>query len=277
SNGKTNQLFLSQGTVNNAANSYNYNQIANNFMTYSFYVFLSFVPSLIWLGFYLRKDKHPEPNSMVIKVFIWGMLLAPLAIVLELFLIWLLNPTVNPLNVLSTRLENGFLKTIFIAALIPALVEEYLKYSAVKRKVIKSPEFDEPVDAMLYCIITALGFAAVENSLILFRPPLMPLNQALSTTVFRFLGATFVHALASGLVGYWLALSILKISKRKRLIFTGLFLAIIFHAGYNYLVVTASGTAKNATLFIVLLLIVMAIIVSYNFKKLKKLAAVCKV
>lgn len=213
---------------------------------------------------------------MVVKIFIWGMLLAPLAVALELFLIWLLNPAVSPLAILSQKAENGFLKMIFITALIPALVEEYLKYSVVRYKVLKSPEFDEPIDAMLYLIIAALGFAAIENLLILFRLPLMPLSQALSTITFRFLGATFVHALASGLLGYWLALSILT-KKRKLLIPKGLFLAFIFHACYNYLVITATEINRLAILFIILLLIIMAIIVSYQFRKLKNLAAVCKI
>src|SRR3989344_8852184 len=238
-------------------------------MTCLFYVILGFLPSLIWLAFYLRKDKHPEPNSMVIRVFICGILLAPLAIILEIGLIWLLNPSVSPLTVLSDGIENGFLKMILISAVIPAVVEEYLKYSVVKRKIVKNPEFDEPIDAMLYCVIAALGFAAVENLLILFRSPLMPINEAIGTITLRFLGATFVHALASGFIGYWLALSLLEIKKRKRFIFTGLVLAIIFHAGYNYLIITAIEINKSAGFLVIILLAAMAAIVSYNFKKLK--------
>lgn len=245
-------------------------------MTYLFYAVLGFIPSLIWLAFYLRKDKHPEPNSMVIRVFIWGMLLAPLAVVLEMALIWLLDPGLDPLTILSKRMENGFLKIILISALIPALVEEYLKYSVVKHKVLKNPEFDEPVDAMLYCIIAALGFAAVENLLILFQSPLMPIGQALGTISLRFLGATFVHALASGLVGYWLALALLEGKKRKKFILKGLLLAIIFHASYNYLIITAVKIDKISILPIIILLLVMAAIISNGFRKLKNLASVCK-
>jgi protease PrsW len=246
-------------------------------MTYLFYVILGLLPSLIWLAFYLRKDKHPEPNSMVIRVFIWGILLAPLAIVLEIGLVWVLDPGVNPLTVLSDGIKNGFLKMILISAVIPAVVEEYLKYSVIKRKIIKNPEFDEPIDAMLYCIIAALGFAAVENLLILFGSPLMPINEALGTIGLRFLGATFVHALASGFIGYWLALSVLETKKRKRLIFIGLLLAIIFHAGYNYLIITAVEINKSAVFLVIILLIAMAAIVSRNFRKLKNLSAVCKI
>lgn len=251
-------------------------------MVYPFYIFLGFLPSLIWLSFYLRKDAHPEPNSMVLRIFIWGMLLAPLAIILEIILIWFLSPSVNPLALLSQITKDHFLKIILASTFVPALVEEYLKYSVVKYRILKNPEFDEPVDAMLYCIIAGLGFAAVENLLILLKYPLPPLGQALSTIGLRFLGATLVHALASGMMGYWLARGLLYAKQRKKLILVGLAIAIIFHSCYNYLIITAldQETAyQKITLLsiIALLLVIVALFVSYCFRKLKKQQAICKI
>jgi len=169
------------------------------------------------------------------------------------------------------------LRIFLIAAFIPAIVEEYLKYSIVKSKVLKDPEFDEPLDAMLYCIIAALGFAAVENLLILFQSPFLPLGQALQTIGFRFLGATFVHALASGMLGYYLALGLLRSAQRRKLIIQGLLLAIIFHTSYNSLIVIATQINKIAILLIVLMLILMAGLVSYQFSQLKKELSICKI
>ena len=91
---------------------------------YLFYILLSFLPSLIWLSFYLKKDKHPEPRRMVVKIFIWGMLLAPLAAILELLLIWFLEPNINPLVLLSENPTDGLIKIILANTLVPALVEE---------------------------------------------------------------------------------------------------------------------------------------------------------
>jgi len=51
-------------------------------MAYFLYLF-GFLPSIIWLSFYLRKDAHPESNRMVLKIFLYGMLAALVAIVLE--------------------------------------------------------------------------------------------------------------------------------------------------------------------------------------------------
>jgi RsiW-degrading membrane proteinase PrsW (M82 family) len=194
----------------------------------------------------------------------------------------LLNPSVNPLSLLSQASQNSFLRIILASTLIPAAVEEYLKYSIVKAKVLKNSAFDEPVDAMLYCIIAGLGFAAVENLLILFKAGLLPLGQALSTIGLRFLGATLVHALASGIVGYWLALGLLYARQRKKLILTGLTIAIIFHSCYNYLILTIfNQTSPNrAILFILItasLLIITGLLVSYYFRKIKRQQAICKI
>ena len=52
-------------------------------MTTTLYIILAVVPSILWLLFYLRKDKHPEPNKMVIKIFFWGILAALGALLFE--------------------------------------------------------------------------------------------------------------------------------------------------------------------------------------------------
>lgn len=247
--------------------------------TYLFYIILGFLPSFIWLLFYLRKDSHPEPNSQVLKIFIWGMLIAPLAVLLQFGLIWLTKPSFDIKIIFSlfSHLEKtwrGFLVLIIFAP----LVEEYLKYAIVKEKILKSKDFDEPLDVMLYLIIGALGFAAVENLIVILKTPLMPISQALSTISFRFIGATFLHALASGIVGYFLAKSFLETKKRFPLIIHGLVLAIIFHSSYNYLI---NLLDQNYSLLTVLLIIGLlasaAIFVSISFKKLKKQLSICKI
>ncbi len=42
---------------------------------YPLFIILGLLPSFIWLLFYLRKDHHPEPNSMVIRIFLYGMII----------------------------------------------------------------------------------------------------------------------------------------------------------------------------------------------------------
>ena len=250
-------------------------------MQYVFYICLGLLPSLIWLSFYLRKDKHPEPNSIIIRVFIWGMLLAPLAIILELLLIWLLNPSYNLTALLSQTNYDSMIKTILAATLIPALVEEYLKYSIVKHRFLRKPAFDEPTDVILYCIIAGLGFAAIENILVVFKGSFPNFGESFGIIGFRFLGATLLHALACGITGYWLALGLLNAKKRKRFILTGLTLAIVLHSCYNYLIITALNRTDGYKIILifatVILLFSAALFVSLYFKKLKKQKSICKI
>jgi RsiW-degrading membrane proteinase PrsW (M82 family) len=56
-----------------------------------------------------------------------------------------------------------------------------------------------------------------------------------SIIVLRFVGATLLHALSSGLLGYYWAKGKMK-SKPKQFIFIGLLVATLIHFGFNYLI-----------------------------------------
>ena len=235
-------------------------------MSYSLAIIFGVLPSIIWLLFYLRKDVHPESNRMVLKIFFYGMLAALPAIFLEMGIFKTFAKLNLPLIYLA--ILNTFVGV--------ALIEETMKFLVVKEKVLLSSEFDEPIDALLYMIIAALGFAASENILILlgFGSQLF-LPQALEISALRFLGATFLHALTSGTVGYFLALSLFKIEKRLKLISLGLLISIALHGLYNFSIMEIGGDLKF--LIPVVILISLAILVSLGFKRLKKLASVCKI
>lgn len=235
-------------------------------MSYPLYIIFGVLPSIIWLCFYLRKDRHPESNRMVIKIFFYGMLIALPAIFLEIGL----------LSVIGKFNFSPFYIALLNAFFGVALVEELLKYLVVKGKVLNNPEFDEPIDVILYMIIAALGFAAVENILILLRlGPTFLVAETLSISLFRFLGATLLHALASGAVGFFLALALFETKRRRQLIIFGLGMSVFLHGLYNFAIMEIGGNLK---IFIPLIVILsLAVFVSFGFKKLQKLASVCKI
>jgi len=226
-------------------------------MSYIYLIPLGFLPSLIWLWFYLRKDSHPEPNRLILEMFIWGILLGPLAVLLE------------DIVIINTSI-------IFFIIAGGAIIEETLKYLAVRMRVLRDPEFNEPADAMIYMVIVALGFAAIENTLILIKlAPAEGLRIAANVLIIRFFGATLLHALSSAIAGYYFAKSI--ILKNKILVFAGILLASLLHGLYNYFVVIFGDALKEIipsrlwliSILIVGLLIFMAALVSRYFKKLK--------
>lgn len=244
--------------------------IANYFI----YAVLGVTPSLIWLFYYLHEDNRPEPKKIVLQVFLLGALMGPAALLAQFFLRWLCSPTVDWhffINISGQRDTRFFLNIILFAP----LTEEFLKYLAVRWRVLKNPAFDEPFDAMLYLIISALGFAAIENLLYVFSLPELTIGNALLQTTTRFLSATFLHTLASGILGFFLAISWLKFKQRKIIFAIGFILAAALHGLYNYLAWLIESD-KFYSLCLAGLLIALGGVIHWQFHALKKKLSVCK-
>ena len=227
---------------------------------YLFLVSLAFLPSIIWLLFYLRKDAHPESNRMILKIFFYGMLAAIPAVFIQLgFFDLSLPPLIN----------------IFIGV---ALVEESLKYLVVRLKVLRSSELDEPLDIQLYMIVAALGFAALENILKFLSPDVfdLGLTETLVVTGFIFITSTFLHALASGTLGYFLALSFFEPKRQFILFVAGLSLATLLHGLYNFAIMKIEENLSFAIVVIVLLAS-SAFLISLGFRRLKKMPSISKI
>ena len=215
----------------------------------------------LWLLWYLRKDRHPEPKRMIIRVFIWGMLIAFPAILIE-------NAGIG---ILKTLALPPFVTNLLIYFLIVAITEEVLKFLVVHFRVqARTMQLDEPVDAMVYMIVAALGFAAIENIFLLTplfeKDFVMTLHIAFS----RFVGATLLHALASGIIGYYLALSIFRAKKGFPPLIHGFILAILLHGLYNILVIQTEQQFYFI-LPVALLIISAAVLVSMFFRNLSRM------
>jgi RsiW-degrading membrane proteinase PrsW (M82 family) len=196
-------------------------------MSYPFLVIFALLPSFIWLLFYLRKDSHPESNLMVLKIFFLGMLSAVPAIFIEL---GFFRETAGLIASRNIGPEMFFLISFLNVFVGVALTEEVLKYIVVKKGVLNDPEFDEPLDAMLYMIIAALGFVALENLLIFLSPEtyFFHFGETLALAAFRFISATLLHALTSGVLGYFMALSFFETKKAGPYLATGFVTATDF-------------------------------------------------
>lgn len=234
------------------------------------YIIFGILPSLTWLSYYLRKDAHPEPKRMIIKIFLWGALITLPVFFVQIGLAYLLakmnlNPAIN---------------SLIYWFLVIALSEEFFKYLVIKMKVINSPHLDEPLDIMLYMVIAALGFAALENILYLFSPVgQMSFNQLVDRTLvisfIRFIGATFLHTLCSAVVGYSLAISFCEAKKKRLTLASGIIMAMLLHGVYDFSIMTLDGYAKM--LIPVIIILTLAFLVFSGFEKLKKMKSTCKI
>ena len=222
------------------------------------YLLLAFLPPIFWLLFYLREDRHPEPKHLLLAAFLGGMASAGLAVVLELLVLGQKG---------AAALDSAPLADIFVTFLIIALIEEYVKYLPVKLLIEKRPAFDEPVDAMIYMMTAALGFAALENALFLIPVLHQNLPLGLGIAANRFLGANLLHALSSGIVGFFLARAWFH-PHRRHFVALGIITASLLHVLFNMLILVKDDI-NQGTWYLVLLLGIMAMMVFIDFERLK--------
>jgi RsiW-degrading membrane proteinase PrsW (M82 family) len=213
-------------------------------------LFLGLAPSLIWLSFFLQEDLHPEPRKMLFSVFLVGAFAALGAYFVEKW----------AGDYLRTF---GILEQTFYYVLAFAAIEEMIKFIAAYSVIRHSKYFDEPIDAMIYMMTAAMGLAAVENIGVAFDSGLM--SVTIGSLLFRFLGATLLHALSASAIGYYWARGIIK-KYVFGYVLIGLFMGILLHVIFNYFIIVFDG----GLLYSIGVLILAAFFVLYDFEKIKK-------
>lgn len=208
--------------------------------TYAFIfsIFMGILPALLWLWFWLREDrKYPEPKRVIARAFIAGMIAVPLVI---------------PFQFLVSKY---FAASPLVLFLLWATVEETFKFGAGFFAVFHRKELDEPIDAVIYLITSALGFVAIENTLFLLSPiienlmngtnlvSLSYLSDTIITSNLRFVGASLLHIIASATVGIFIAFSFYRHPRvRNSYTFMGLIVAIALHTIFNLFIMDENGS-----------------------------------
>jgi len=180
---------------------------------------LAVLPPILIAYYVYQKDKYDkEPKSLIIKSFLFGCLGIIPAIFLELF-------------------AEGMFTNLFLYVFIGiALVEEGVKYFFLKKYLFNKPEFNEPMDGIVYAVMISLGFATVENIFYVFNHP----GQEMQVAIMRMFTAIPLHAACGVILGYFVGLA--KFSDNKNiLLYKGLFLATLVHGLYNYFIFLGEG------------------------------------
>ncbi len=207
--------------------------------------FLAFLggvaPAVVWLCFWLFEDRcDPEPKRYIFFTFVAGMVAVVPVLFIEQSLIGYVDPNV------ALGASAGPL-----LLLLWAISEELFKFGAAYFVALRTYVFDEPLDAVIYMVSAALGFAAVENSLFIFGDLVkFGITHAISAGDLRFIGATLLHTLSSATVGVALALSYYR-SRAIRILYAlvGVVLGVTLHTLFNFFILSNSG---GATFFVFL-------------------------
>lgn len=172
------------------------------------------------LGIYLSDRYEKEPFKYLVLIFIMGCLSTFPSIFFENLLV--------RMNIFS-----GVFRHIFTAFIVIALVEEIVKRGVVFYSVYHSPVFSEPLDGIIYCAFSALGFATIENIIyVVFRYPFMP-----EIGFYRAFLSVPTHVLYAITMGFYLGKSkfcldakMAKVYRRKSLI-----VPVIMHGVFDFI------------------------------------------
>ena len=212
------------------------------------------LPALFWLFFWLREDKdHPEPPKRILAAFILGILSVAVVLPIE-----------------KLVFEN--IAAPVLVLVLWALAEEVGKLLAAYWAGLRTKSFDEPMDAIIYLVSAALGFAAMENVFFLLNPLTDgTIGLAVVTGNIRFIGASLLHVISSASIGVGLALAWRKRRVTKVIDFAiGLVVAVGLHTIFNFFILNIKGSGVLMAFAFVWISVVVLLILFEFVKRLSK-------
>ena len=224
---------------------------------------LAFLPPMLWLWFWLKEDTHPEPRREIAIVFLAGMGSVILAVILE--------NGINSANLwFGGVFKYGAFYLQFFNIIGFALAEELAKTSAAFFTALRSKYFDEPVDAMIYLVTAALGFAALENAIFIGESLKTGVQQSLIVSGFRFINAVLLHVASASIIGAGFAFSFFHRERRLKELAFGLLLATLLHAFYNFFIIENIGGKVINQMLVTMLVVGGAVVALILFERAKR-------
>lgn len=201
------------------------------------------VPVLVFCFLWLDRYE-PEPLKYLIFCFAWGAFVSTAISLL--------------VNTASAGLfEDRGLPVALTAVLVAPFIEELTKAAGPLLVLIfRRREFSGITDGLVYCGLSAVGFAMVENILYLgghgYRAgadeygPATGAQQVIAIFIVRILLFGFAHPLFTSMTGVGLGVAARTADRRVRVLapLAGLLLAMILHGTWNLLPSLAQATGE---------------------------------
>jgi protease PrsW len=144
----------------------------------------------------------------------------------------------------------------------PLYAKKDLSLSSLNSSPITGLNSTKFMDGIVYTIVASLGFAVVENMLYVIRTGIV-------VALLRAVTAVPLHALASGLMGYYLGVAkfITDKTSERKLFIKGLGLAILVHGLYNFFLFSVEFFGGWIALGIIPVLLLSGIFLQNKIKK----------
>ena len=186
-------------------------------------------PALALMSFFYLKDKITEPLPLIIRTFIFGGLLV--------FTIMFIQYAFE-----SDQIGNLFIQSFFVVAFL----EEFFKWFIFIYVIYQHTQFNTHYDGIVYAVSISLGFATVENVLYL-------LVNGIEYAFTRALFPVSSHALFGVIMGFYFGKAKMNPENRAGNIVLALFIPIILHGIYNFILGYVTNWALYVIPFMILL------------------------
>jgi RsiW-degrading membrane proteinase PrsW (M82 family) len=181
---------------------------------------ISLAPVAIIAGYIWFRDKYErEPLRMLLFALLAGGLIVLPVIATESF-ISLIGEPLDGITAIAWK--------AFAAA---GFTEEMFKLIALFLLIWKSREFNDKYDGIVYGTFISLGFAGVENFLYV-------LQEGYATGMVRAFTAVPAHAIFGVTMGFYFGLAKFYPKKRSSLKLKALFIPVLLHGIYDFILMT---------------------------------------
>lgn len=213
------------------------------------------LPALALILYIYRIDRiEPEPVGLIVRLAVFGALVAFPVILVELLLDSALLAVIPDATSLLYLIPENFLAV--------ALVEEIGKYLVVRKLTWKHPAFGFRFDGVVYSAMAALGFAALENVMYI-------LMYGYATGLSRAVTSIPGHCMYGIYIGYYYGQAKTAeldgdTKKSRKLIRFGLMVSILLHGVYD---LACSMSSVGSTLFLMVFIVVVNIVAFVNVRR----------
>jgi len=233
-------------------------------------VVAAFVPPIIYMVVVRNTETcQREPWSALLIAFAYGGTVAVIiSIILESLADVILYNDFSPLATGFWNFEpyDPALETVLMAVIIAPIVEEMAKSTGVPRRRLLELE-----DGLVYGAAVGLGFAATENLLYLVNALLVGLDAFILTAVLRAVTSTVLHASATAIAGYGIALAIFMSVRGRHVSWLPyLGVAILLHALFNLFASLGELVPLDPVLFALIGLVLAFILAAGSFVFIRK-------
>lgn len=198
-------------------------------------VFAVLLPLAFWFAYHYYHDRHrPEPVVNLLIALALGAAASCIA-GLGYTSLGLMGLRPDVVALAATNLPGLFA----VAVLSIGLVEEVAKMLPFLLVLVRLPDFDEPLDGVLYASFLAMGFALVEN---VYYLETLTLNQAVA----RGFAGPVVHMVFASLWGYRIGLARLTGGSVAGAALIWLPLSALLHGLYDFIVLAGGDWALVA-------------------------------